>query len=99
MLKSLMLTVACAYINPPGVVPNVPVFQASVPEILKQAYAMVPGTQQVVIVDHGDDLCSKLVIEISTDEALSAFVDQDAWDRQDRPVGLPGNDSDYTKYQ
>ena len=37
MLKSLMLTVACAYINPPGVVPNVPVFQASAPEILKQA--------------------------------------------------------------
>jgi len=36
---------------------------------------MVPGTQQAVIVDHGDGLCSKLVIEISTDEALSAFVD------------------------
>jgi hypothetical protein len=40
MLKSLMLTVACAYINPPGGLPDMPVVQATVPEILKQAYAM-----------------------------------------------------------
>ena len=38
MLKSLMLAVACAYINPPGLQPNAPVVQATVPEILKQTY-------------------------------------------------------------
>jgi hypothetical protein len=51
MLKSLMLAVACAYINPPGVEPNAPVVQATVPEILKQAYAMEPGTQKEIIIN------------------------------------------------
>ena len=78
MLKSLMLAVACAYFNPPGLQPNAPVVQATVPEILKQAYAMKPGTQKEIIIDHGDGLCSKLVIERSTDEALTAFIDPDA---------------------
>lgn len=116
MLKSLMLTVACAYINPPGLHPNVPTVQASVPEILKQAYAMQPGTQKEVVIDHGDGLCSKVVIEPSADEALAVFVDWDAaknfWpqpadcpeadeacNRAERTVGLPGSDSDYSKYQ
>ena len=72
MLKSLMLAVACAYINPPGLEPNAPVVQATVPEILKQAYAMKPGTQKEIIFDHGDGLCSKV------DEALNAFIDPDA---------------------
>ena len=75
MLKSLMLAVACAYINPPGLEPNAPVVQATVPEILKQAYAMKPGTQKEIIIDHGDGLCSKVMIEPSTDEALNAFID------------------------
>jgi hypothetical protein len=78
MLKSLMLAVACAYINPPGLQPNAPVVQATVPEILKQAYAMEPGTQKEIIIDHGDGLCSKVMIEPSTDEALNAFIDPDA---------------------
>ena len=78
MLKSLMLAVACAYINPPGLRPNAPVVQATVPEILKQAYAMKPGTQKEIIIDHGDGLCSKVMIEPSTDEALNAFIDPDA---------------------
>ena len=76
MLKSLMLAVACAYINPPGLEPNAPVVQATVPEILKQAYAMKPGTQKEIIIDHGDGLCSKVMIEPSTDEALNAFIDR-----------------------
>jgi hypothetical protein len=80
MLKSLMLAVACAYINPPGLQPNAPVVQATVSEILKQAYAMEPGTQQEIIIDHGDGLCSKIMIEPSTDEALNAFIDPDAVD-------------------
>jgi len=80
MLKSLMLAVACAYINPPGLQPNAPVVQATVPEILKQAYAMEPGTQKEIIIDHGDGLCSKIMIEPSTDEALNAFIDPDAVD-------------------
>ena len=75
MLKSLMLAVACAYINPPGLQPNAPVVQATMPEILKQAYAMGPGTQKEIIIDHGDGLCSKVMIEPSTDEALNAFID------------------------
>jgi hypothetical protein len=78
MLKSLMLTVACAYINPPGLQPNALVVQATVPEILKQAYAMEPGTQKEIIIDHGDGLCSKVMIERSTDEALNSFIDPDA---------------------
>ncbi len=78
MLKSLMLAVACAYINPPGLEPNASVVQATVPEILKQAYAMKPGTQKEIIIDHGDGLCSKVMIEPSTDEALNAFIDPDA---------------------
>ena len=78
MLKSLMLTVACVYINPPGLQPNALVVQATVPEILKQAYAMEPGTQKEIIIDHGDGLCSKVMIEPSTDEALNAFIDPDA---------------------
>ena len=78
MLKSLMLAVACAYINPPGLQPNAPVVQATVPEILKQAHAMEPGTQKEIIIDHGDGLCSKVMIEPSTDEALNAFIDSDA---------------------
>src|SRR6516225_5049339 len=75
MLKSLMLAVACAYINPPGLQPNAPVVQATVPEILKQAYAMEPGTQKEIIIDHGDGLCSKVMIEPSTHAALNAFID------------------------
>lgn len=78
MLKSLMLAVACAYINSPGLEPNAPVVQATVPEILKQAYAMEPGTQKQIIIDHGDGLCSKVTIEPSTDKALNAFIDPDA---------------------
>ena len=78
MLKSLMLAVACVYINPPGLESNAPVVQATVPEILKQAYAMQPGTQKEIILDHGDGLCSKVIIEPSTDEALNAFLDPDA---------------------
>src|SRR5262245_34664697 len=78
MLKSLMLAVACAYINPPGLQPNAPVVQATVPEILKQAYAMEPGTQKEIIIDHGDGLCSKVMIEPSTDEELNAIIDSDA---------------------
>jgi hypothetical protein len=74
MLKSLMLAVACAYINPPGLQPNSAVVQATVPEILK-AHAMEPGTQKEIIIDHGDGLCSKVMIERSTDEALNAFID------------------------
>ena len=46
------------------------------PEILKQAYAMEPGTQKEIIIDHGDGLCSKVMIEPSTDEALNAFIDR-----------------------
>ena len=48
------------------------------PEILKQAHAMEPGTQKEIIIDHGDGLCSKVMIEPSTDEALNAFIDPDA---------------------
>ena len=78
MFKSLMLAVACAYINPPGLQSDAPVVQATVPEVLKQAYAMEPGTQKEIILDHGDGLCSKVIIEPSTDEALNAFLDPDA---------------------
>jgi hypothetical protein len=78
MLKSLMLAVACAHINPPGLQPNPPVVEATVPEILKQAYAMKPGSQKEIIIDHGDGLCSKVMIEPSTDEALNAFIDPEA---------------------
>ena len=77
MLKSLMLAVACTYINAPGLQPNTPVVSTA-PEILKEAYAMKPGTQKGVIIDHGDGLCSKVVIERSTDEALNAFIDPEA---------------------
>ena len=78
MLKSQMLAVACTYINAPGVQPNAPVVQATVPEILKQAHAMEPGTRKEIVIDHGDGLCSKVMIEPSTDEALNAFIDSDA---------------------
>src|SRR5262245_53022359 len=61
-----------------GLQPNAPVVQATVPEILKQAYATEPGTQKEIIIDHGDGLCSKVMIEPSTDEALNAFIDPDA---------------------
>jgi hypothetical protein len=74
MLKSLMLATACAYIHPPGL-EQAPVVQATPTEILKQAYAMKPGTQKVIVIDHGDGLCSKVVIEPTTDEALNAFID------------------------
>jgi len=77
MLKSLVLAVACAYINAPGLQPNTPVVSTA-PEILKEAYAMKPGTQKEIIIDHGDGLCSKVMIEPSTDEALYAFIDSDA---------------------
>ena len=73
-----MLAVACTYINAPGLQPNAPVVQATVPEILKQAYAMEPDTQKEIIIDHGDGLCSKVMIEPSPDEALNAFIDQAA---------------------
>jgi hypothetical protein len=66
MLKSLMLAVACAYINPPGLQPNAPVVEATVPEILKRAHAMEPGTQKKIIIDYVDGLCSKVMIEPST---------------------------------
>jgi hypothetical protein len=69
-----MLATACAYINPPGL-EQAPVVQATPIEILKQAYAMVPGTQKVIVIDHGDGLCSKVVIEPTTGEALNAFID------------------------
>ena len=37
---------------------------------------MKPGTQKEIIIDHGDGLCSKAMIEPSTDEALNAFIDR-----------------------
>src|SRR5262245_25604513 len=86
MLKSLMLATACAYINPPGLT-QAPMVQATSTEILKQAYAMEPGTQKEIIIDHGDGLCSKVVIEASTDEALNAFIVDD---REAAPIGLVG---------
>ena len=89
MLKSLMLAVACAYINPPGLEPNAPVVEATVPEILKQAYAMKPGTQKEIIIDHGDGLCSKVMIEPSTDEALNAFIEPDAAKNFAVPLSRP----------
>ena len=89
MLKSLMLAVACAYVNPPGLQPNAPVVQATVPEILKQAYAMKPGTQKEIIIDHGDGLCSKVMIEPSTDEALNAFIEPDAANNFAVPLSRP----------
>jgi hypothetical protein len=55
MLKSLMLATACAYIHPSGL-EQTPVVQATPTEILKQAYAMKPGTQKVIVIDHGDGL-------------------------------------------
>ena len=39
---------------------------------------MKPGTQKEIVIDHGDGLCSKVMIEPSTDEALNAFIDPDA---------------------
>jgi hypothetical protein len=39
---------------------------------------MEPGTQKEIIIDHGDGLCSKVMIEPSTDEALNVFIDPDA---------------------
>jgi len=39
---------------------------------------MEPGTQNEIIIDPGDGLCSKVMIELSTDEALNAFIDSDA---------------------
>ena len=93
MLKSLMLATACAYINPPGL-EQAPVVQATPTEIMKQAYAMEPGTQKVIIVEHGDGLCSKLVIEPSDDKALEPFVNWQAWEiviplPRPRPVEAP----------
>ena len=70
-----MLAVACTYINAPGLQPNAPVVQATVPEILKQANAMEPSTRKEIVIDHGDGLCSQVVIEPTTDEALNAFID------------------------
>jgi hypothetical protein len=86
MLKSLMLVTACAYINPPGLT-QAPMVQATSTEILKQAYAMELGTQKEITIDHGDGLCSKVVIEASTDEALNAFIVDD---REAAPIGLVG---------
>ena len=34
--------------------------------------------QKEIIIDHGDGLCSKVMIEPSTDEALNALIDLDA---------------------
>ena len=36
---------------------------------------MEPDMQKEIIIDHGDGLCSKVMIERSTDEALNAFSD------------------------
>ena len=38
---------------------------------------MEPGTRKEIIIDHGDGLCSRVMIEPSTDEALNAFIDSD----------------------
>ena len=75
MLKSLMLAVACAYINPPGLEPNAPVAQATVPEILKQAYAMEPGTRNEIIIDHGDVMLAKVAGK-DTQTVVSALIKQ-----------------------
>jgi hypothetical protein len=99
MLKSLMLAVACVYINPPGLQPNSPVVQASVPEILKQAYAMESGTRKEIIIDHGDGLCSKVTIEPSTDEALNAFIDPDATKNFAVPLPRSRPANDFSPFQ
>jgi hypothetical protein len=84
-----MLAVACAYMNPPGLQPNAPVVQATVPEILEQAYAMKPGTQKEIIIDHGDGLCSKVMIGPAIDEALNASIDPDAAKNFAMPLPRP----------
>ena len=133
MLKSLMLAAACAYINPPGLQPNVPVLQLNAPTQAvagmdmefdpwtgvarvspAEAFAMAiardglqgneaaeaneaAGRPFWQLEQVNDDLCSKVSPEPVTDQ-LNAFIDEDAWHRADRPVGLPGTDADYAKY-
>ena len=88
MLKSLMLAVACAYINPVGLEPNAPVVQpsASDPEAgLCHEAGYAEGDRH----RHGDGLCSKVMIEPSTDEALDAFIDPDAAENFAVPLPRP----------
>jgi hypothetical protein len=65
MLKSLLLAAACAYVNPPGLQPNVVQIQA------------VSG-MDLEFNPFADNLCSEVVLEPVTSEALDAFIDPTA---------------------
>jgi hypothetical protein len=82
-MKSLMLATACFYMNPtvtPPAQPNDVIAMQSVPEVLKQAFAMQPGTRKEIAVSLENGLCAgKVVLESVDASALDAFVSSEAY--------------------
>ena len=82
-MKSLMLATACFYMNPTVTPPAQPadvIAMQSVPEVLKQAFAMQPGTRKEIAVALENGLCAKVVLEPIDDSALNVFVSSEAYE-------------------
>jgi hypothetical protein len=81
-MKSLMLATACFYMNPtvtPPAQPTDVIAMQPVPEVLKQAFAMQPGTRKEIAVAAENGLCAKVVLEPIDASALDAFVSSEAY--------------------
>lgn len=76
-MKSLMLATACFYMNQTPAPPTDVV--ASVPEVLKQAYAMQPGTRKEIAIALENGLCAKVALESVDASALDTFVTSKAY--------------------
>ena len=82
-MKSLLLATACLYLSNPNPPPQVA--EHMVPEVLKQAYAMQPGTKKEVTVTQ-DNLCYKVALESIDASSLDAFINSEAY-KNFRPEG------------
>ena len=81
-MKSLLLATACFYMDPnmsPPAPPTDVVAEQSVPEVLKQAYAMQPGIKKEIAVVLEDGLCAKVVLQPVGASVLDAFVSSETY--------------------
>jgi hypothetical protein len=82
-MKSLLLATACFYMAHPN--PSPQVAEYMVPEFLKQAYAMQPGTKKEITITQ-DNLCYKVALEPIDASVLDAFINSETY-KNVRPEG------------
>ena len=76
MIKSLLLAVAFAYVNPPGLQPNVPAVQTLEQQLGIDYIGMTPAA--IVAMEFAALGLDAKPAQVATSEALNAFIDPTA---------------------